>query len=249
MKTRKFFLVFLVLYLTFVLLFSGFLWLMYERNNQEDTMVRIPVELPRSCDPLKPLNSAGSESPEKVKLTRHLLEPIDVRAESQDERSGPRFLTKFPDYNIKLEVIKEKRNKTQLSRVKRKVGLFSECSGRHDIPLCVVEMFLVLVITALLLIETWQALALGREYFKELENWFELMILSLAMATLALKSQLDTLAIVASIGICLAWIELIFLFGRYPSLGGTFSIMYYSITKEGAQNSHSNIFFSELTKY
>ena len=124
--------------------------------------------------------------------------------------------------------------------------MFSECSSRHDIPLCVVELFLVSVILALLLVEAWQALALGREYFKELENWFELMILSLATATLSLKSQLDTLAIVASIGICLAWIELIFLFGRYPSLGGTFSIMYYSITKGRRQNSHSQIFFSAL---
>merc|ERR1712130_512343 len=35
----------------------------------------------------------------------------------------------------------------------------------------------------------------------------------------------DILAIVASVGICLTWIELIFLFGRYPSLGGCFSII------------------------
>ena len=233
-KTRKFFLVFLVLYLTFVLLFSGFLWMMYERNNKEDA-VRIPVELPRSCDALKPLNS-----PDKLELTQHLLEPIDVRASSQDEISGPRYLTKSPEYKIKLEVIKEKRNQSRpLSRVKRKVGLFSDCWSGHEVPLCVVELVLVLVIITLLIMETWQALALGREYFKELENWFELMILSLAMATLSLKSQLDTLAIVASIGICLAWIELIFLFGRYPSLGGTFSIMYYSITKGRRQNSIS----------
>ena len=249
-KTRKFFLVFLVLYLTFVLLFSGFLWMMYERNNKED-LVRIPVELPRSCDALKPLNlnSADSESPDKGKLSHQLLEPIDVRASSQDGRSGPRRLTKFPDYKIKLEVVKEKKNKTRLSRVKRKVGLFSECSSGHDIPLCVVELFLVFVIIALLLVETWQALALGREYFKELENWFELIILSLAIATLSLKSQLDSLAIVASIGICLSWIELIFLFGRYPSLGGTFSIMYYSITKERRQNSHSQNRFAALIDY
>ena len=39
------------------------------------------------------------------------------------------------------------------------------------------------------------------------------------------------LQIVSAVGICLAWIELIFLFGRYPFVGGMFSIMYYSITK------------------
>ena len=247
-KSRKFFLVFLVLYLAFVLLFSGFLWMMYERNNKEDA-VRIPVELPRSCDALKPINSADSGSPDKLKLTQHLLEPIDVRASSQDELSGPRHLEKSPEYKIKLEVIKEKKNRTKLSRVKRNVGLFSECWTHHDVPLCVVELLLVSVIITLLLVETWQALALGREYFKELENWFELIILSLAIATLSLKSQLDSLAIVASIGICLSWIELIFLFGRYPSLGGTFSIMYYSITKERRQNSHSQNRFAALIDY
>ena len=86
-------------------------------------------------------------------------------------------------------------------------------------------------ILLLVLVETWQALALGRDYFLELENWFELLILSLTVCTLFLKAELDSLAIVASVGVCLAWIELIFQFGRIPSLGGTFSIMYYSITK------------------
>ena len=103
-----------------------------------------------------------------------------------------------------------------------------------------------LAILLLVLVETWQALALGRDYFLELENWFELLIIALTASTLGLKAQLDSLAIVASVGVCLAWIELIFLFGRYPSLGGTFSIMYYSITKGRRQNSHSQIFFSAL---
>ena len=102
---------------------------------------------------------------------------------------------------------------------------------------------------------------------QELENWFELLILVLALTTLSLKQEMDTLQIVSSVGtqykqqlcnscwrqnsglnheraaslciavyivlpaICLAWLELIFLFGRYPFLGGSFSIMYYSITK------------------
>ena len=104
----------------------------------------------------------------------------------------------------------------------------------------------VIAILLLVLVETWQALALGRDYFLELENWFELLILALTVCTLSLKAELDSLAIVASVGVCLAWIELIFQFGRIPSLGGTFSIMsvswpsrhsdilccrYYSITK------------------
>ena len=86
----------------------------------------------------------------------------------------------------------------------------------------------VMAILLLVLVETWQALALGRDYFLELENWFELLILSLTVCTLCLKAELDSLAIVASVGVGFAWIELIFQFGRIPSLGGTFSIMYVS---------------------
>ena len=74
-------------------------------------------------------------------------------------------------------------------------------------------------IVALVIHEFWQCLALGKQYFMELENWFELLILSLAIITLSLKAKLDTLKVVAAVGICLSWIELIFLFGRYPFFG------------------------------
>ena len=77
------------------------------------------------------------------------------------------------------------------------------------------------------------------------------MILLLAATTLGFKSRLDELPMVAAVSVCLAWIQVIFLFGRYPFLGeqdvnmylgvaydkhlsfvgGRFSIMYYSITK------------------
>ena len=72
---------------------------------------------------------------------------------------------------------------------------------------------------SLVIQEFWQCLALGCYYFSELESWFELLILSLAISTLCLKTELESLQIVSAVGICLAWIELIFLFGRYPFLG------------------------------
>ena len=78
---------------------------------------------------------------------------------------------------------------------------------------------MVMSIVALVIQEFWQCLALGKQYFMELENWFELLILSLAITTLSLKAELDSLQVVAAVGICLSWIELIFLFGRYPFLG------------------------------
>jgi len=251
----SFFLLSFSLYFIFVILFSLFLGLMYERNNEND-VIRIPVELPQSCDALRPLDFSRKEGNgiHNRMLINDDSELIDVTAQddSQDlvNRGGLKKKNNNNEYKIKLEVVKEKKNKTKISRVRRKEGLFMECSTRRrfqDIPLCVVESFLVVAILLLVLVETWQALALGRDYFLELENWFELLILSLTVCTLSLKAELDSLAIVASVGVCLAWIELIFQFGRIPSLGGTFSIMsvsfppsynyilsisrYYSITK------------------
>jgi len=245
LRTRWLFLLSFTFYLIFVLLFSTFLWMMYERNNS-DEIIRIPVELPQTCDALGPLDFSKKGEGKNSGINSRMLinddsDLIDVTAQNEIpnlvNRAGIKKNTKEGknnDYTIKLEVVKEKKNKTKISRVRRKEGLFMECSSRRkfkDIPLCLVESFLVLSILILLMVETWQALALGKDYFLELENWFELLILSLAVTTLCLKAELDSLAIVASVGICLAWIELIFQFGRYPSLGGTFSIMYYSITK------------------
>merc|ERR1711936_359209 len=240
LRTRWLFLLSFTLYLIFVLLFSTFLWMMYERNNN-DQVIRIPVELPQTCDALRPINfsnkgnginSRFNDEPQLIDVTAQREETDLLTTRAGVTKKTPKGRND-DDYKIKLEVIKEKKNKTKMSRVRRKEGLFRECSSkrRKDIPLCTVESLLVISILILLLVETWQALALGKDYFLELENWFELLILSLAVSTLCLKAELDSLAIVASVGICLAWIELIFQFGRYPSLGGTFSIMYYSITK------------------
>merc|ERR1711988_963746 len=241
LRTRWLFLLSFTLYLIFVLLFSTFLWMMYERNNN-DQVTRIPVELPQTCDALRPIDFSNKFNGIQSRFNDE-VELIDVTAQREETdllttRAGVTKNTSKGrnndnEYKIKLEVIKEKKNKTKISRVRRKEGLFRECSSRkrRDIPLCTVESFLVISIIILLMVETWHALALGKDYFLELENWFELLILSLAVSTLCLKAELDSLAIVASVGICLAWIELIFQFGRYPSLGGTFSIMYYSITK------------------
>lgn len=90
-----------------------------------------------------------------------------------------------------------------------------------------------MVISIILLViqEFWQAIALKKQYFKELENWFELMILAFAISTLILKHEMDNLKVVAALGVCFSWLDLIFLLGRYPSLGGSFSIMYYTATK------------------
>lgn len=254
-RTKNMFLLSFVLYLIFVLLFSVFLSMMYDRNKDADlNVIHIPVELPTTCDLLSPIPKPddkqmqlrGWSEEDQIDITKtggidiEEDDGISDRAGLGLNRKGNKDKSKNKgrkddnEYKYKLEVIKEKRNKTKRTRANKKQGLFVECSTSKrfkDVPLCAVEILLLISILVLLMFEAWQIAALGKEYFMELENWFELLILGLAISTLCLKADLDILSIVASIGICLAWIELIFLFGRYPSLGGSFSIMYYSITK------------------
>jgi hypothetical protein len=230
MRTRWTFLISFALYLTFVLLFSSFLWLMYERYGENDK-IRIPVKLPKRCEPLQPIPqiSKGKSGEIENRMLDFDLETIDVTSNGLASRGG-----KFRERNIKddrdddgdfvfqLEVVKQRKNRTKLSRVRKKFTLFSGCRSKkafYDIDLCLVEILLVVSIVVLVVQEFWQCLALGKQYFMELENWFELLILSLAISTLSLKAELESLQVVAAVGICLAWIELIFLFGRYPFLG------------------------------
>merc|ERR1711936_498369 len=79
LQTRWSFLISFTLYLVFVLLFSSFLWLMYERYEEND-MVRIPVKLPQRCDKLEPtgVNFNGRDTDLKSRISSFDLEPIDV---------------------------------------------------------------------------------------------------------------------------------------------------------------------------
>merc|ERR1711892_260527 len=240
LRTRWTFLISFALYLTFVLLFSSFLWLMYERYGENDK-IRIPVKLPRKCEPLQPIqgNSKGKGKEIENRMLDFDVDTIDVSTSNAMTTRRGKFKDKNDkndddDFVFQLEVVKQRKNRTKLSRARKHFALFSGCRSKktfYDLDLCLVEIFLVVSIVMLVMQEFWQCLALGKQYFMELENWFELLILSLAISTLSLKAELDSLQVVAAVGICLAWIELIFLFGRYPFLGGSFSIMYYSITK------------------
>merc|ERR1719244_1035413 len=236
-QTRWSFLVSFVMYLTFVLLFSSFLWLMYERYGEQD-QIRIEVERPTNCDILNPINfpARGPNKNIKSRMIGSDTDGIDITTGTGLTTRGRKVKEnkEEDDFELHIEVVKKRKDRTSKSRVKKKFLLFSGCSANkklRDVDLCTIEILLVISIVVLVIQEFWQAMALGRHYFMELENWFELLILSLAISTLALKTQLDSLQIVSAVGICLAWIELIFLFGRYPFLGGSFSIMYYSITK------------------
>jgi len=253
-RTRSIFLVSFFLYLLFVVLFSSFVALMYGRDGKDVETVK--VKLPAKCDKLRPV---GSKNTPKVRGITTRMGPLGVEDDGEEDdelidvtlgaQLDPRTLMRSAparnddvvfeeDFEIELEV--KKSRKVKKARANKKLALFASCRPNwkkcrkcQDILLCIVEICLVVVIIILLTQELWQWAALGRHYLYELENWFEWTILALAMTSLGLKhdADYDSLKIVSAIGICLAWIELIFLFGRYPFLSGKFSIMYYSITK------------------
>ena len=101
------------------------------------------------------------------------------------------------------------------------------------------EFCLLLFFTFLFSMEIYQAVKLRRQYFKELENYIEWVVLISALITMMFmeiihQSTREAAVIrgIAALGICAAWLELIFIIGRYPFRGGDFSIMFYNIIKK-----------------
>ena len=101
------------------------------------------------------------------------------------------------------------------------------------------EIFFILLLIFLTLSELRQAFVLRLQYFKELENLIEWVVIISATITIGMRKvavdvQAENSAMVrgiAALGITAAWLELIFLIGRYPFSGGDFSIMFYNIIK------------------
>lgn len=102
---------------------------------------------------------------------------------------------------------------------------------------CVIEVIMALSIILLLTQEVLQCFALGgRQYFRELENSLELTVLILATIGLGVQSNMGALKWVSAFGITLGYLQLIFLMGRYPFLGGSISLMFYSIIRRLARS-------------
>ena len=105
----------------------------------------------------------------------------------------------------------------------------------------VCEIFLLALTIMLAFVELYQAFKLRRQYFREIENYFEWFVILSALISMAFKdvilqesSENPVSAFIRGItalGICFAWLELIFMIGRYPFSGGVFSIMFYNIIK------------------
>ena len=124
--------------------------------------------------------------------------------------------------------------------------IFSGCyvDDHHetmDPALCSVQITLFISLLAVFLQQIFEFIALGRRHFKELESWFKILILLLALTAMIFEDHLAILNVVSSAAICLSWIEIIFMIGRYPFLGGRFSIMFYAITKRIIQGAISFI--------
>jgi len=104
----------------------------------------------------------------------------------------------------------------------------------------IVELFFLILLILLILAEIYQVMVLKLQYLKELENYIEWIVIISAIVTIAMKKHMvdakdPNAAIVrgiAALGICAAWLELIFIIGRYPFRGGDFSIMFYNIIKK-----------------
>ena len=76
-----------------------------------------------------------------------------------------------------------------------------------------------------------QLFTLGpRRYLSEFENWLEFTILTLSTLGLIYQKKLILFKWLSAFGITLSYVEVIFFLGRYPDLGGSISLMFYSIT-------------------
>jgi len=97
---------------------------------------------------------------------------------------------------------------------------------------CASEMSLTVLLALLAIQELMQMAAFGiRHYVNEFENFVELIVILLAAATLATQHVENVVKWFGAFGIVFAYIELVFLLGRYPPLGGRISIMFYNITR------------------
>jgi hypothetical protein len=112
--------------------------------------------------------------------------------------------------------------------------------GSWDDGFLVAEIFFFLLLTLLALFELYQAFVLRLQYLKELENLIEWVVIISAGVTIMTKQTLVDVTAensafvrgIAAIRIGAAWMELIFIIGRYPFRGGDFSIMYYNIIRK-----------------
>ena len=109
--------------------------------------------------------------------------------------------------------------------------LFRFCGSKPSLT-CGLEIVLTVLIALLALQEILQFFTLGpRRYLSEFENLLEICIVILASLGLVYQKNLYVFKWFSAFGITLSYVGVIFLLGRYPMLGGSISLMFYTITK------------------
>ena len=129
---------------------------------------------------------------------------------------------------------------------------FRKCRSKPSLT-CFLEVALLILTIILTLQEFLQIFTLGlKGYFSEFENILELFCYSLVYSGLILQNDGYVLKWISAFGICIAYVELIFMIGkpkywiknlldsiyvsksfagRYPMLGGSISLMFYNIIR------------------
>ena len=228
-RTKAIFISSFCLYLIFLVLYSSFLGLLFFRQARAKGFdSRVSTFRSSQCPgspKMAPANLFLATNTTRVKI------PMESIAENVT--SKPKTSNDF--YSLVARIRKSRIS----SRVKQNVGTFSGCTADkrfRDLTLCSIEVMFTGVLALHMAEGAWECLALGLRYFKELENWLKILVFSFASVSLSSESNIEVLKIFSSLGICLSWLELIFMVGRYPFLGGRFSIMFYSISKRIVQS-------------
>ncbi len=134
----------------------------------------------------------------------------------------------FPTDNVNIATTTEEPEAKNVSHR----NTFDLCQASNPSLTCAFETILLTLLIILVIQEVLQLITLGpKRYLSEFENILEILVLTLAGCGLGFQYNVYILKWVSAWGICLAYLELIFLLGRYPVLGGSISLMFYTITR------------------
>ena len=118
--------------------------------------------------------------------------------------------------------------------------LFHGCEDSFQNGYLLCEIGLCFTTVLFLLVEVFQMTSRGGGYWKNFENWIQLIIIICSIVAMATKHVLlrkrDTDAeifrSVVALGLLASFFEVILIVGRYPFRGSDFSIMFYKVLKK-----------------
>ena len=153
---------------------------------------------------------------------------INPKFNDANDNSWPTMLFGYP-YNC-IAPVPLGQKPPLCNRATQQPNPFESCS-KDDPWMCATEIIFLASLVILSLQELWQFLALRMDYVREVENWFQILIHLMSLASFVIREP-EQRSVISAVAIGLAWIELIFLYGGFPSDRGNFSIMYYESSKK-----------------